>query len=349
MPLRKWRKRRCSRISRGCVSIMVERFRDVARKTDRLLYSLKWRVNSERAWVRWLIDVLLLPTDIAKIMRGHRKGHGVYPRIIRPQTFNEYLHHSKIFRRSPLQTRLTDKVAVRDYVRDRIGEKYLTRLYWTGTDLAAVDRTTLPKAFVIKANNGSGTNIIVRDKDAVDWDEAIKTTQRWMKTDHSVKFGEWQYRWIRPMLLIEEFLGDEAGLIPDDIKIYCFNGVPAFCLIVKDRFSGMIWNFVSMEFAPIDFTWGKVSTGQTPALPQAWEEMIALSKCLAEGLEFARIDLYATPRVTFGEITFTPDAGNTPFNPVAYDRLIFQNLLSPARPVPETTDWLLAARHDRGA
>jgi hypothetical protein len=43
--------------------------------------------------------------------------------------------------------------------------------------------------------------------------------------------------------------------------------------------------------------------------------------CLADGLEFVRVDFYAPPgRILFSELTFTPAAGRGTYRPEGWDR-----------------------------
>lgn len=300
-------------------------------KTQRLGHALKRRMDNDRPGVRRLIDVLLLPSDIVKIRRGYKAGHGTYPHIWKPQTFNEYLQHAKIFRRRRIMIQLSDKIAVRDYVKAHIGEEYLTRVYWTGDDLEQVNWSALPQAFVIKSNNGSGTNIIVNDKEAFDWREALKKTRAWMTSNQSVHFAEWQYRWIEPQLLIEEFLDVGDGSPPPDFKFFCFNGKLVFRLIVQDRFGNITKDFVDKSCRALELSYPSFPSAEKIDRPDAWAEMVRLSEKLSAGLEFSRIDFYSAPKVIFGEITLTPEAGNTPFLPEKYDRLIYESFLSSHR------------------
>ena len=95
-----------------------------------------------------------------------------------------------------MHTIFADKIAVRNYVRSKIGESVLTRLYWTGTDLQDLKPEFLPSRFVLKANHGCDMNLIVRDRDAVDWNTFRETTKGWLARGYGELRGEWQYRWI---------------------------------------------------------------------------------------------------------------------------------------------------------
>jgi hypothetical protein len=121
---------------------------------------------------RCLIDLLLSPADIRQIRRQHSTVFGCPPRLVRPRTFNDKIQRFKISRRRQHYTRLVDKLAVREFVRDRIGSQVLARVLWTGSDLEEARRLSLPKKFVVKANHGSGWNLLVTDASVLDWEVA---------------------------------------------------------------------------------------------------------------------------------------------------------------------------------
>lgn len=85
-----------------------------------------------------------------------------------PKTFNEKIQWLKLYDSTPLKTRLADKYAVRDWVKEKIGEQYLLPLLGVWDRFEDIDFDKLPQKFVLKCNHGSGYNIIVRDKTKTD-------------------------------------------------------------------------------------------------------------------------------------------------------------------------------------
>ena len=49
--------------------------------------------------------------------------------IENPKTFNEKIQWMKLYDNDPLKTQLTDEYLVREWVKEKIGEKYLIPLY----------------------------------------------------------------------------------------------------------------------------------------------------------------------------------------------------------------------------
>jgi hypothetical protein len=268
---------------------------------------------------RLAVDALLWPSDALTAWRGYRRSFGESPRLLRPQTLNEFLQHNKLFYRRRLHTVIADKIAVRGYVTQRVGADVLTKLYWTGTDLDAAPRQSLPPRFVIKANHASGTNLIVNDRDALDWAQARALAWHWLNLDYSACGAEWQYRWITPRLLIEELLTDARGAIPLDYKFFCLNGRVECVQVDVDRYTDHTRAFVDRNFERLDI--GLLYPRYYGPLerPGSFESMVEIAEALSRGEPFARVDLYDIGRPVFGEITLHPGSGTEKFEPHSYD------------------------------
>lgn len=165
---------------------------------------------------RFIVDIILFPSDLYKIFYSFKKSFGLYPNILFPQTFNENLQSRKLFNRIISHITFADKLAVRNYVACTIGKKYLNNLIWSGNSLHdLLDKEKLPNQFVIKTNNGYGTNLMCKDKSKFDWNFAILKFDNWLKYDLSMNYAEWQYRWIKPKILIEEYIENSKGELLD--------------------------------------------------------------------------------------------------------------------------------------
>jgi hypothetical protein len=292
----------------------------------RLVEGLRWRgeVLKDKGWGcswpgRRIVDALLLPSDIQTIRKQYLKQFGVTPRLIFSKTFNEKLQRSKLFHRPPRYIQYADKIHVRDFVRKQVGPEILNELIWSGVDLMAARSIRLPHQFIIKANNGSGTNIIVEDLATFDWGKACEQTRRWLKHCYADRFGEWQYRWITPRLLIEPLLKGPDGKLPLDYKFFCFHGKVEFIQVDVDRFTKHTRNMfdrdfnrlpVALKFPPYP---GEVSK------PTCLEDMIQIAEILSNREPFIRVDLYDCGRPVFGELTLHPEAGLGHFTPPEWD------------------------------
>ena len=97
-----------------------------------------------------------------------RKKTGRPPNYQNPLTFTDKLAWMRLYDHNPLYTQLVDKIAVRDYVRERVGEDVLIPQYGVWKSAEDIDFDSLPNSFVLKCNHESGFVIICRDKELLD-------------------------------------------------------------------------------------------------------------------------------------------------------------------------------------
>jgi hypothetical protein len=287
---------------------------------ERLGVRLKRRGYGHSQTGRKLIDWLVYPSDINKSLRQHYLIFGNFPRLIKPEMFNEHIRSNMCFKRKAHHTVFADKLAVRDFVRQRVGSDILNQIFWTGFTLSEARKNPLPRRFVIKANHGSGCNYIVNDVDQIDWDDVEHQSQRWLETDYSMICGESQYRWIKPTLFIEEFLEGEDGQVPVDYKFFCFNGRVEFIQVDSNRFISHRQTFYGRNFDQLPISFGYPIDEGHNKKPGCFDDMIMIAECLAAGEPFLRVDLYDVGRPVFGELTLTPGAGCDKFDPPDWDR-----------------------------
>lgn len=85
-----------------------------------------------------------------------------------PRTMTDKIHWLKLYDSTPLKGRLADKFLVREWVADTVGEEYLVPLLGVWDSPDEIDFASLPTSFVLKATHGSGWNILVPNKSALD-------------------------------------------------------------------------------------------------------------------------------------------------------------------------------------
>lgn len=234
--------------------------------------------------------------------------------IDNPLTFNEKLQWLKFNYRFPLQSIVSDKLLVRDYVSRKIGEKYLIPLLGAWEKYDDIEFDKLPNQFVLKCNHDSGGLVVCKDKNKFDIKNARKKIERSLKSNFFYIGREYQYKNIKPMIICEQFISDN-GNIPMDYKIYCFNGNPDVILVCRDRFSHnthrAAYLFFDQEwnFLPLDKGDEKLKNIDI-SKPQNLNKMIQIARKLSQDFIFARIDLYNIEgKIYFGEITLSPNSG----------------------------------------
>ena len=252
-----------------------------------------------------------------------------------PQTFNEKIQWLKLYYHNPLMTKCADKVAMRDYVKEKIGEEYLIPILGVYDTPEDIDFDKLPNKFVLKVNWGSGQNIICTDKSKLNIQETLEQLREWMKPEnnHYYDFLEWCYKDITPKILAEEFIEANDDLI--DYKFLCYNGKPLNMFLVQNRKGGekeMMCTFFDVNFNRLPFSRKYKTSEQKIQCPEKWNEMVEKAKVLSSDFPFVRIDFYQIKGVIkVGEITFYPGNGIEEFNPIEWDIKLGQLIKLPEK------------------
>jgi hypothetical protein len=147
---------------------------------------------------------------------------GRFPRLKHPVYYTEKIQWLKLHQTESIYSQLADKHAVRAYIKEKIGEHVLIPQYWHGENPEDIPFDTLPDAFVIKCNHGSGYNIFVQNKNEIDRVAIKKQLNTWLAIDFRKAWRELQYKGIKKQIVIEQMLLEEGDKIARDYKIYCF-------------------------------------------------------------------------------------------------------------------------------
>ncbi|EKS6394321.1 glycosyltransferase [Enterobacter hormaechei] len=266
--------------------------------------------------------------NIIHLIYRYYYHHKRIPNLLRPKLFNEKVA-LRMLKPKKIYSVMADKIAVREYVKERIGEKYLIPMLWTSENLTRVDWDSLPNSFVLKANHASGTNLIVHSKNTHNFDSVQQLTNSWLSTDFSKINFEKHYKHIKPMLLAEQLLKSEDGRIPFDYKVHCFNSVndtKFFIQVDYDRFesegTAHSRDFFDHEWNFVPFTLDYKNSTCPASRPNNLDKLLSLSKKLSEGLAYARIDWYIiNDEPLFGEITLTHGCAGEKFTPEKYNKM----------------------------
>ena len=259
-----------------------------------------------------------------------------------PRTFTEKLQWLKIYDATPIKSRLADKYRVRRWVADKIGQEYLIPLLGVWDDLDDIDFDDLPNQFVLKCNHGSGMNIIVRDKATFDKQAAREKINSWLTADYSCVWNafEMHYTRIKRKIIAEKFManGNEPDLT--DYKFWCFGGKPTVVQCETDRSTDLRFDYFDMNFNHTDIERSDHRLSDHPEKirkPKNFKLMKKLAAKLAEGFAFVRVDFYEIDgHIYFGEMTFTPGAGNFYYKSAGTDEYLGDLLTLPvATPPPD--------------
>lgn len=257
-----------------------------------------------------------------------------------PRTYDEKIQWIKLYGITPAMKILSDKLAVRECVKQQIGEKYLTPVLGVWNSFDEINFDTLPERFVLKTNHGSGSLLVVKDKEKFDRFDAKKKFDNWMAIDFAFNNGfEMQYHGIQPKVFAEEIITDHKGSEDlMDYRVWCFDGKPIFISIAKDTYAtnqlikekpgttvrGVQKAFFDTEWNRLPFVYELPKYEGDVPRPDCLSELLQQAEKMAQGFPHARVDFYvlSDQSIRFGEVTFTHTSGICPWEPKEYDRIV---------------------------
>lgn len=251
-----------------------------------------------------------------------------WPNLRDPQKFTEKIQHIKLFEQTEKRKMAANRLAVRSYVKGKIGAKHLIPLIGSYDSLSKETWDDLPSSFILKANHGCGMLRIIRNKDDHLFSNVKSETEEWQETDYYKKGREWAYKGLERVILAEKLLLNEKGKIPKDYKFFCFNGKVKVIQIDYNRFGEQRRNLFDHSFNPIDGKLLYPTYKEKVRKPDNLERAIGLAEKLSASFNFIRVDLYLlNDSIYFGELTNYPGNGFIPFQPEELEKKI-GNLLT---------------------
>jgi hypothetical protein len=262
----------------------------------------------ERFYVNWIFQ----------------KRLGYKLNIEEPTTFNEKIQWIKLKDKNPLKVICTDKYSVRKYIKSKIGDKYLIPLHFYTENPCDITPENLPDIpCIIKTNHVSGDVIIVRDKSTLDFERVRQKLKILLRKNHFNYTKEWQYKNIKPCILVEKLLLDENSKIPYDYKFHCFNGKVAFIQVDLDRLFEHKRILYDPEWNIMNFQLNDFKQAAPLEKPKMFDEMKTLAEDLARDFLLVRVDFFNLGEVIyFGELTFHPGSGWSSFSPIEWDNIL---------------------------
>lgn len=246
-----------------------------------------------------------------------------------PKDLNEKILWLAIYSDTREWSRLSDKYAVREYVREKGLDDILVPLFQVCETPDHFQFDKLPETFIIKSTNGSGGNYIVKSKSSCGQDFLKKKVNELLGCNYMTMItgvGDLHYLRINNKLIFEGLLINDpisahysATLI--DYKVWCFNGKAEYIWVCMNRF---VHNKDGAEVLIYDrdwnthpeySVWSKDFTQAAPIpKPKNFERMLEVAEILCRGFPVVRCDLYnLNGKIYFGEMTFTSLGGMMDF------------------------------------
>lgn len=240
-----------------------------------------------------------------------------------PKTFNEKLQWLKLYNRKPEYTMMVDKYAVREYIKEKLGEEYLIPLLgvWDSSD--DIDFDKLPNQFVLKCNHNSGLGMcICKDKSKLDIDKVKKELKKGLEEDYYLTSREWPYKDVPRKIIAEKYMEEKPNTELNDYKLMCFNGKVRCSFVCSERFSddGLRVTFFDKDWNVMPFERHYPKSVNAIEKPKTYEKMVEFAEILSKDIPFVRVDFYEiSGKLYFGELTFFPGSGYEEFEPEEWD------------------------------
>ena len=240
-----------------------------------------------------------------------------WPNINNPTTFNEKVLKRVLEEREPIYGRLADKLAVRDYVIDKVGMAYLIPLIHSSEDPDSILLVHDWSGIVIKPNHAAGMIEIFDSNPSMDAKyNIVKKVRNWLSIDFSNESDEWHYSLIKPKVLVERKITSN-NLIPRDYKFHCFSHggdeINYVLQLVDGRFGNESRGYYLNSLDNLVWCHGVGNHMLTEQEKIILHQIIDLNAKLFErSWRYVRIDWYIVDgQAFFGEMTFTPGAGRS--------------------------------------
>lgn len=255
-----------------------------------------------------------------RFFKHHRKSINLNGPFSEVKDLHTYVIRAQIFNKKNKQWGLmADKYAVRAEVEKAIGAEHLIPLYGHWERPEDIDFDKLPNEYVLKTNNGCGTNFIIHKDNKPDRAKIVGDLKKALTFPYAELSGQLHYSQIPPCVLAEKLMVQGGGHTSlTDYKVHCVNGKAIAVFVFSDRDEESHYDFNVVPYTP---RWQAIPHYTSPAdiltdapvspdKPEGFDLMLDLAAKLSEGEEYVRVDFYIIDGyVYFGEMTYTPDVG----------------------------------------
>ena len=178
-----------------------------------------------------------------------------------------------------------------------------------------------PQGSIVKPTHMSGVVFRCGSQQPTPAERAIM--QSWFRTDYGVITGEWNYRKLKPKIIVEEFLSLNGGA-SHDVRMFVADGKVRIIEVYCGRYRQPSMNFFDRDWNAITSVRAKgyrQSATPIPA-PKQLPTMIQLAERIGQELSFVRVDFFTDFEDAFfiGELTHIVGNCHVVFEPVPAER-----------------------------
>jgi hypothetical protein len=221
-----------------------------------------------------------------------------------------------------------DKALVKTAVGLILGPERVTPNHLVTDDYTVLSTWRCDTPYVVKPTHLSKAIILKPDAGALTPDE-LKQCQHWLNSHLFAKTREYQYKALKPKILVEPLLTYQLGAAPE-LKCYVINGQVQFLKLILDRYHNKRLHLYTPDWQRLAVDDGVSGLYKdTPDWPCPAELpcVLDMAQRLGQLFPVVRIDCYLTnDGVRFGEITLTPANASQCYQPADF----LQNGVSPA-------------------
>ena len=267
-----------------------------------------------------LINLLRFIPDEPYLKMVYRIKTGKKLNLKHPKTFCDKLNWLKLHDIHPEYTRLVDKVAVREHLKEVLGEDIGIPLLGVWEHYDDIDFDALPDKFVLKCNHDSGSVKVITDKAYMDHAALRRFYEGRLIQNPYILGREYPYRDVPPRIYAEQFMIPEGDSDINDYKFFCFDGKPEILFVATERSTDCRFDFFDMDFRHLDIENIHPQSDRPIPCPASFGQMKELATRLSRGMKFVRIDLYEiNGRVYFSEYTIYHAGGFWPMAPMEWE------------------------------
>lgn len=300
-------------------------FKQILKKPGIIIVSL-----NSHGLLKWLDDKTIIES-LYKVKFGKKLN------LENPVTYNEKLQWIKLYDRNPQYTVLVDKYGVREYIKEKIGEKYLIPLIGVWEKPEDIDMEKMPEKFVLKCTHDSGGIRICKDKNTFDFEEAKAFLNHRLKKSGYTSGREWPYKDVPRRIIAEKYMEDNETRELRDYKFFTFDGEVKALFVARDRQTPgeeVKFDYFDENYNVLPIKQDHQNSKEIPAKPHRFDDMKALAEKLGKGIPHVRVDFYeVNGEIYFGEMTFFHHSGFEPFYPDEWDNIFGSWLKLPEKRV----------------
>ena len=263
-------------------------------------------------------------SDREYIIRRTIENTGLVPNIDNPKMLFEKVLWLKCYYKNPLMTLCTDKYEVKKYIKNKGYSNILMPNYGVFEKFEDIDFSLLPNKVFIKSTHTSGINQVF-EKNKTNYKKAKKRFKNSLKTNYFYKSREWNYKNIKPRLIVEPFLNMEVFI---DYKFFVIDGKVEYFAIAKDinddkgvQSADNTFNLYYPNLKPFNGDVGRKKFNDSNfQFSKFINEMIKIAEDLSKPFVYCRVDfLVSKEKIIFGEITFFPTGGAMVLKPLSLE------------------------------